>query len=273
MTAFFHHFMYDFRTGLRDKTLLMMNYLFPLGFYILMGLLMTGLNPTFAPTMTPAMIIVAVMACTLLGLPGPLVEARDAGVFRSFKINGVPAFSIVMIPVLSSLLHMILVSAIITASAGPIFKAGVPVNWGYFVLILLLTIFTMASAGILIGVISPNSRAIVLFSQVIFLPSMILGGLMIPSSMLPPTLYRIALLLPSTHAMNAWRGLAFGMPADFAPIWSVLALLSSGLIAFGLANYLFSWDSKNPRRGHSPFLALLALLPFVLTAIFISPGI
>src|SRR4030042_801357 len=85
MTAFFHHFMYDFRTGLRDKTLLLMNYLFPLGFYILMGLLMTGLNPTFSPTMIPTMILVAMMANTLLGLPNPIVDSREAGTFRPLK--------------------------------------------------------------------------------------------------------------------------------------------------------------------------------------------
>ncbi len=270
MNAFLHHFMYDFRTGLRDKSLLLMNYLFPLGFYVLMGLLMTGLNPTFAPTMIPAMILVAVMACTLLGLPNPVVEAREAGIFRSFKINGVPALSIITIPVLSSFVHMILVSIIITATAIPFFQAGVPVNWGYFVLILLLTIFTMASFGMLIGVVSPNSRAIVLFSQSIFLPSMILGGLMIPSNMLPAALYRISLLLPTTHAMNAWRGLAFELLTTYNPGWGLLILLASALIAFVLAIYLFSWDSKNPRRGHSPFLALLALVPYVLGAIFLA---
>lgn len=270
MTAFFHHFMYDFRTGLRDKSLLLMNYLFPLGFYVLMGLLMTGLNPTFAPTMIPAMILVAMMACTLLGLPNPVVESREAGIFRSFKINGVPALSIVTIPVLSSFVHIILVSILITFTAGPLFKAGLPVNWGYFVLILLLTAFTMASIGMLIGVVSPNSRSIVLFSQSIFLPSMILGGLMVPSSMLPPGLYRISLLLPTSHAMNAWLSLAFGMAPVFDPRWALLVLLSSGVIAFALAIYLFNWDSKNKQSGHSPFLALITLVPYVLAAIFLA---
>jgi len=270
MIAFFHHFMYDFRIGLREKSLLMMNYLFPLGFYVLMGLLMTGLNPTFAPTMTPAMILVAVMACTLLGLPYPVVESREAGIFRSFKINGVPALSIVSVPILSSLVHIILVSIIITFTAGPLFKAGVPVNWGYFLLILILTALTFASLGMLIGVVSPNSRLIVLFSQAIFLPSMILGGLMIPSEMLPPALYRVSLLLPTTYAMNAWKGLAFGMEATFDPRWAVLILLASGLIAFAMAIYLFTWDSKNKAPGRNPLLAIACLLPFVLGAIFLA---
>jgi ABC-2 type transport system permease protein len=270
MNAFIHHFMYDFRTGLRDKSLLLLNYLFPLGFYVLMGLLMTGLNPTFSPTMIPTMILVAMMANTLLGLPNPVVDAREAGIFRSFKINGVPALSIVSIPVLSSFLHIVLVSLIITLTAGPFFKAGIPLHWGFFVLVFLVTSFTMASLGMLIGVISPNSRLIVLFSQSIFLPSMILGGLMIPTNMLPASLYRISLLLPTTYAMNAWRGLAFGLPTTFAPVWGLLILLSSGFIAFALAVYLFNWDSKNKRSGHNPFLALLTLLPYVLGAILLA---
>ena len=32
MSAFVNHFSFEFRTGIRDKTLLLMNYLFPLGF-------------------------------------------------------------------------------------------------------------------------------------------------------------------------------------------------------------------------------------------------
>jgi ABC-2 type transport system permease protein len=269
MNAFSHHFLYDFRTGLRDKSLLLLNYLFPLGFYVLMGLLMTGLNPTFASTMIPAMILVAMMACTLLGLPNPIVDAREAGIFRSFKINGVPALSIVTIPVLSSFVHILLVSIIITVTAGPLFHAGLPTNWGGFILVFVVTAFTFASIGMLIGVISPNSRVIVLYSQAIFLPSMILGGLMVPTALLPPALFRISLLLPTSYAMNAWRGLAFGMTSAFDPVWSVAILLVSGVISFGLAIYLFSWDSKNRQSGRNPLLGLLAMLPYVVGMIIL----
>jgi len=51
MNAFLNHFSFEFRTGIRNKTLLLMNYLFPLGFYTMMGLLMTGINPAFRETM------------------------------------------------------------------------------------------------------------------------------------------------------------------------------------------------------------------------------
>ena len=77
------------------------------------------------------------------------------------------------------------------------------------------------------------------------------------------------LLLPATHAMNAFQGLAQNQVATFDPLWSVLILLAGGILSFGLANYLFCWDSQNKtRRGH-PALALLALLPYAVGVVLL----
>ena len=263
MNAFAMHFSFEFRTGIRDRNQLLMNYLFPIGLYAMLGLLMAELNPPFVETMIPAMIIIAVMSSTVLGLPNPLVSAREAGIFRSYKINGVPAISILTIPVLTTILHVVVVAVIITATAPVFFGAPPPVNWPGFILFFLLAAFAHAGLGMLISVISSSTRAVVLWSQLIFLPSMMIGGLMIPYNMLPAALGKVALLLPATYAMNAFQGLAQNQVTAFDPLWSVLILLVGGILSFGLANYLFCWDSRNrTRRGH-PALAFLALLPYV----------
>jgi len=269
MNAFANHFSFEFRTGMRDRTLLLMNYLLPLGLYGMLGFLMTELDPSFRETMIPVMIIVAILSGMVLGLPNPLVTAREAGIFRSYKINGVPAASILTIPALTTILHMVVVAVIITATAPLFFGAPLPVNWPAFTLIFLLTVFAHAGLGMLIGVISSSSRAVVLWQQLIFLPSMLIGGLMIPYSMLPGALGKVGLLLPATHAMNAFQGLAQNQVTAFAPLWSVLILLAGGILSFGLANYLFCWDRLNTtRRGH-PALALLVLLPYVLGVVLL----
>ena len=269
MSAFASHFSFEFRTGIRDKTLLLMNYLFPLGLYVLLGFLMADLNPDFVPTMIPAMIIIAILSGTILSLPNPLVTAREAGIFRSYKINGVPAISILTIPALTTILHMVVVAVIITATAPLFFNAPPPVNWGGFILFFLLAAFAHAGLGTLISVISSSTRAVVLWSQLIFLPSMLMGGLMIPSSMLPGALGKVGLLLPATHAMNAFQGFAQNQATAFDPLWSVVILLAGGILSFGLANYLFCWDSLNKtRRGH-PALALLALLPYAIGVVLL----
>lgn len=264
MNAFISHFSFEFRSGIRNKTLLLMNYLFPLGFYFMIGLLMTQINPTFLETMLPAMVIFAILASTILGIPDPLVTAREAGIFRNYKINGVPAFSILVIPALTTILHTVVVSIIIIITAPLLFKAPLPLNWVGFVVTFLLTALACAGFSVLIGVISSSSRITVLWSQLIFLPSMLLGGMMIPYSMLPKAMAKIAQLLPATQAMNAFRGLAQNLTTDFNPLGSLFILFTSGILAFALALYLFNWDRRNTtQRGH-PLLALLVLLPYVI---------
>lgn len=263
MNAFANHFAFEFRAGIRNKNLLLMNYLFPLGLYLMMSLIMPSINPLFQPTIIPAMVTFGILASTLLGMPDPLVSAREAGIFRSYKINGVPAVSILLIPVLSTVLHILIVTFIITVTAPIFFNAPAPQNYGAFVLAVLGMAAACSGLGVLIGVVSPNSRLTVLFSQVVFLPSMIIGGIMIPFDMLPGAAAKVALLLPSTYAMNALSGPAMGGTADFSAWGSILTLFVGGVTAFCLAWFLFRWDSQNAgRRGH-PAMALLALIPYI----------
>lgn len=263
MTAFATHFSFEFRTGIRNRSLLLLNYLFPLAFYLMMGFVMPGLNPMFLDSLLPAMVIFAVYTAAILGLPDPLVQARDAGIFRSYKINGVPKLNILAIPALTTSLHLVIVTIIIVLTAPLLFNAPVPINWLNFVIVFLATLFACAGLGVLIGVISPNSRATILLSQLFFLPSMLIGGLMLPYSMLPPAAQIAAQLLPSTHAMNALKSLAMGQAADFWPWGSVMVLLAGGLTAFGLAFYLFRWDSQYTKRRLPSAAALLAIVPYV----------
>jgi ABC-2 type transport system permease protein len=263
MNAFVNHFTFEFRVGIRNKTLMLMNYLVPLGCYFMFGALMGSINPGFLLTIVPAMSIFAVLSGALLGMPDTLVSAREAGIFRSYKINGVPALSILVIPVLTSMLHALLVTVIIALTAPVVFHGLAPVNWAGFLLVFLVAAFASAGIGVLIGVISTSSRMTVLFSQLVFLPSMILGGLMLPFSLLPPALAKVALLLPTTYAMDAFGGLAMGQAAGTHPWLSLAILAAGGLMAFALSVFLFKWDSKNVTRGRHPALALLAWAPYL----------
>jgi len=268
MNAFTNHFSFEFRTGIRNKQLLLMNYLFPLGFYLMMGFVMPEINPPFLEALVPAMVVFAILAATFLGLPDPLVNAREVGIFRSYKINGIPASSILIIPALTTVLHLTIVTVIITATAPLLFDAPLPVNWPGYVLTFIAMASACAGIATLIGVISPSTRITVLWSQLIFVPSMLLGGLMVPYSMLPDVAAKLSQLLPATQAMNALNGLAMGKVADFAPWGSVVVLFLSGVLAFGLAIYLFSWDRHNTKRRGHPLLALLVLLPYVIGMLF-----
>ena len=128
-----------------------------------------------------------------------------------------------------------------------------------------VAIGTFSALGALIGVISASSRATVLWSQLIFLPSMLIGGLMVPLALLPASMVGVAGMLPSARAMQAFLGLAYGRPTTLDPVVSLAVLAATGVLALALAIYLFNWDRVNQvRRGH-PALALLVLLPGIIS--------
>jgi ABC-2 type transport system permease protein len=269
MTAFTNHTWIELRSSLRNRQLLFLTYAFPLAFYAMMGLIMTQINPLFTETMIPAMVIFAVMIGSLMGLPDPLVTARDAGIFRSYRIHGVPALNILSAPTLTTFLHLAIVTAIILATATPLFEAPAPLNWGWFLLVTVAATLAHAGLGVLIGVVSSSSRATLLWSQLIFLPSMLIGGLMMPFDFLPPGAQTFARLLPASHAMNAYNGLAYGVEPAFSPSASLAILLVGGVLAFGLAALLFNWDRQNRTARLHPAFGLLAMLPYVVGVVLL----
>ncbi len=270
MTAFLNHTLIEFRSSMRSKQLLFLNYAFPLGFYAMMGLVMTQINPMFTETMVPAMVLFTVMAAALLSLPDPLVNARESGIFRSYKIMGVPARNILLIPALTTIMHLVIVCLIILITAPVFFNAPGPQNLFTFILVTCASMLAHTGIGVLIAVISSSSRATVLWSQLIFLPSMLVSGLMMPYDMLPASAQTFAQLFPATYGMIGYKQLAYAGGLSASGYWALLILLAGGLTAFGLAILLFTWDRHNSTRRLHPGFALLALLPYIAGILFLG---
>lgn len=267
MNAFVTHLAFELKTGVRNPMAMLLHYLFPLGFYALMGLIMLEINPLFADTMLPALVVVTLLSGTVLGLPGQLVEVREAGVYRSFFVNGVPALSIVASPLLGAVLHSLLASMIVALTAGPVFGVATPESWPWMVAVSIVSAMSFGALAVLIGVVSAGSRATVLWSQLVFLPSMLIGGLMVDLSLLPETVRPVSALLPSTHAMQSLLGLAYGSDITvFDPVVSLTVLAAAGVVALLLALWLFSWDRQNQTRRHNAAWAVTVVVPFLIGA-------
>ncbi len=270
MRAFACHLQFEFFTGLRNKSLLMMYYLMPLGFFAVVGSVMSELNPFFREMAIPSMVTFAILTGTIMGLPSPLLEAREKGIFRNFRVHGVPAANILLIPALTAGIHLGVVTLIITFTAPLLFSAPLPSNWLLFFLGALTFLITGAGLGVLIGIVAGNNRICFLLAQMIYLPGMLLGGLMIPTDQLPQFIGWFSRILPTTYAMDAMLSLGWGEPVlNIWPLGGILVLLAGGILSFVLAGYLFSWDQNNYTRRGPSFLAALVLIPFILGAIFL----
>ena len=261
MQAFLYHLRFDFFTWLRNRSLLLMSYLLPLGFYIFMGVLMVELNPFFLDIMIPGMIMFSILSGVLLGLPSQFVESREQGVLRSFMVHKVPIGSVIASWSLTSAFHVVIIAFIICFTAPLLFDAPLPQNWLMFILVLVASIFNLSGIASLIGVISPNSRVSVLWSQLIYLPSMMISGIIVPAEMLPAGIKAISRLLPPAYSMDAFLGLGYGGVSSTA-MTSLVILFIGGTISYLLARVLYRWDENN--KSKSSIFAVLSLLPYLI---------
>jgi len=87
--------------------------------------------------------------------------------------------------------------------------ALVPGHHPGFAITFTLATLSVATLSVLIGIVAPSSRAATMLSQLVYLPSVLLGGLMVPEELLPEAVARGASLVPATQAMRAFNTLAF----------------------------------------------------------------
>lgn len=260
MKAYMNHLFFYLKAGVRDKSLLLMNYLFPLGFYLVIGAIMPKINPSFKENLIPSMIIFVIIVSTLLGMPNDFVISRNDGIFRSYKINGVPKFSIISIPAISTAIHSIIVSIIIYITAPIIFDVEINFNMMSIIIVFICMYIACSGLALVIGTVADNTSLTVLLAQLIFLPSMLIGGLMLPVSQLPDSLVKAGRILPSSYAMDLFNALNDSASANYDALTSVIILLSSGIISYILASVLFRSDSNF--KSKKAVLGICSMIPF-----------
>ena len=242
MKKFLKHLFLEFKISIRDKSMIFMNYLFPLGFFFLIGSIMTKIHPEFKEQMIPAMILFTIMSSTLLTIPNAIVTARQSGIYRSYKIYGVNKFEIIGIITISTMTHIFISSVIIYFCAQKI---------GICLLYALINI----GISLLIGILSNNTRVTTLWAQLLFIPSIVVGGIMVPLTTLPNSLGNLTKILPSTYAMNSINVLAMdntvaiavsetSLASGISVNESIIMLVTVLIISYLISLLLFRWDNK-----------------------------
>ena len=190
------------------------------------------------------MSLFAISMGAVLGVPPPILKMRESGTLRAFRVNGIPGEAILFSQGISAFLHLCLVTAVITVTAPIIYGASRPDNYFIYTAIMMLMIIASIILGLMIGVVAKNTAMSITLSQLVFLPSLMLGGLMFPSTMLPKPLMYLGRILPATHAMQALSGTVFRLKPDIQPFLSILAMVIISGIAGGVAAIRFNLINK-----------------------------
>lgn len=235
MRAFLKYLGIQLKMDLRDRGTLLNFYLVPLLFFFVMGGVFSAAVPIMKPTLTATMTIFAITMGAVMGTPAPLVKMRESGTLRAFKVNGVPGPAVLSVQVVSAFLHLLLTSVIIYAVSPLVFHADIPQQASLYFVVLAIFLFASIGIGLLIGVFARDQSVSVMLSMIVFMPSMLLSGIMFPASMLPKAFRLLGRIFPASHALVSFDGFAYHMKTDGSAALSLCVVAGIGLLTVLLA--------------------------------------
>lgn len=200
MKAFLYGVSLQWKMDIRSKTLLITCYIVPFLFFAVMGGIFTSVMPDSKDTLIQSMTVFGVTMGALIGLPPSLVEIYGSNIKKVYKANGVPICLGLVLTNISTFIHLLIMGTILYITAPLAFDAKIPSHSGiYFISLITFAAVSLSVASIL-GLAVVDQAKISMFSMIIFLPSIMLSGIMFPAELLPEAFRVTGKLFP------AWWG-------------------------------------------------------------------
>lgn len=197
MSAFLYGVILQWKIDLRNRDIMLTYYVVPLVFFAFMGGIFTSINPEAKNTLIQSMTVFGVTMGAVLGAPTPLVQLYGSEIKNAYKVGGIPLWVGTVNNFISAFVHLFVMSLVIFFVAPKVFNSKVPVNlFSYFIS---LAIFIMVSlaVGTVLGLFIKSTSKLTMVSQLIFLPSIMLSGIMFPVDMLPKALETVGIVFPA----------------------------------------------------------------------------
>lgn len=226
MNAFVYGLFLQWKLDIRSKTLFITCYGIPLIFFLLMGGIFTSVMPEMRHTLIPAMIVLGVSMGALIGLPPSLSETCRNSVKKVFRANGVSLFLPLAALFLSSFLHLMILSILILWLAPVLFDAVPPADLLPFFAALAVYTAVSLSIGCALGLTVQNQAKLTMLSQLFFLPSIMLSGIMFPAEFLPAFLKKAGLLFPASWGYSLMLNQGF----SFQNLWPLLLIGTAAVL-------------------------------------------
>ena len=197
MNGFLYSLALQWKLDIRSKSLLVTFYIVPLIFFLIMGGIFTSVIPEMGSTLIQSMIVMSVSMGAFLGLPPSLVEIYGSDIKKIYNANGVPIYLGLVTILLSAFVHLMMTCIVILLLAPILFKASLPTQLPIFLLSLTIYIIVSLSIGCILGLTLKNQTKLTMLAQLVFLPSIMLSGIMFPISLLPDFLQVIGHVFPA----------------------------------------------------------------------------
>jgi ABC-2 type transport system permease protein len=169
-------------------------------------------------------------------------QGRFMNSIQELLIAPLSALEMVMGYVVAGTARALFIAALIT-TLGAVFVQTLPIQWGIYLLTIVLVAVLFSSLGIICGLFAEKFDHIALLTTFFITPLVFVGGVFTSTQFLPPLARTISMFNPMFYMINAFR-YSYTLHGD-APLAISLAIVTTlTVLAFGTALWLVSIGFK-----------------------------
>lgn len=236
MKALVYGIALQWKMDLRRKDVLVMYFLMPLAFFFFMGGIFTSINPEMEKTLIQAMTVFALCAGGYMGAPLSLTEFYHSDIKKAYRVGHIPLWTPLLNSFLTAFVNLAIVALIISVLSPLIFGSDSLGQVFQFATVTACFLAANISIGMLIGMLFKSASKVSMVSILLFLPSIMLSGIMLPDGLLPDAMQAVGNVLPARWAYQAMNGEAY--------LQNIALLLGCFIICMILAHILMKIKSK-----------------------------
>ena len=230
MNGFLYGVALQWKLDIRSKSLLVTCYIVPLIFFLLMGGIFTSVMPEMGSTLIQSMIVMSVSMGAFIGLPPSLLETYGSDIKKVYKANGVPLCLGLVTMFLSAFVHLMVTCVVIVLLAPILFEAALPTQLPFFFPALAIYMLASLSIGSVLGLTVKNQAKLTMIAQLVFLPSIMLSGIMFPADLLPDFLEAAGRIFPASWGYRLMLDNGF----CFENLWYPFFVFIASIIVCGI---------------------------------------
>jgi ABC-2 type transport system permease protein len=188
---------------------------------------------SYAQFLIPGLIMLQVIDQTYGESSSSVFSGRFMNSIQELLIAPLSAVEMVLGYVVSGVLRALFIAALITV-LGVVFVHTMPIDWGLYLLTIVLVAILFSSLGIVCGLLAEKFDHIAVLTTFFITPLVFVGGVFTSTRFLPPLIQKISLVNPMFHMINAFR-YSYRSTGD-APLWVSLTVVTVlAAVAFAAA--------------------------------------
>ncbi|HZR28845.1 MAG TPA: ABC transporter permease [Terriglobales bacterium] len=259
----------DLKLAMRMRAVIFFNYLFPLMFFFIFGMLFHARNHPEAMVQVLSMTLtMGVLGNGLFGGGIRAIQEREMNILRRYKVTPITPAPLLVGAMVTGWAIFLPYIVVMFALAHFYYHMPWPENLASLLVFVSVGQVAFRSIGLVIASVANSMQEGTILVQLCYFPMLFLSGATFPVSMFPRWLQVFTNFIPASYLVNGVKAM-MQRGEGVGGAWKPLAALATTIVVGGFVGMkLFRWEKEEKIRTSAKLWILAVLVPFLLLGIW-----